>query len=84
MTLDSRRHATGRLLAALKLALLGALRLELCVLLGRCLGGLASLHLGRLLGALALQAVGGDQSLDLGALSTRIRKDNEEGVQGWC
>jgi hypothetical protein len=84
MTLDSRRHATGRLLAAMKLALLGALRLELCVLLGSCLGGLASLHLGRLLGALALQAVGGDQSLDLGALSTRIRKDNEEGVQGWC
>ena len=69
MTLDSRRHATGRLLAALSLALLGTLGLELCVLLGCCLGGLASLDLGRVLRTLALQAVGGNQSLNLGALN---------------
>jgi hypothetical protein len=44
-------------------------RLELGVLLRRCLSGFASLDLGGLLRALALQAVGSDQSLNLGRFS---------------
>jgi len=107
MALAGGRGAAGRLLAALRLLLLGALCLELgvpvtrvrccscgacavktkacccgarlrCrglhVLLGCGLGGFASLDLGSLLRALALQAVGGDQSLDLGALRARVRE----------
>jgi hypothetical protein len=68
MALDRRRCAAGRLLAAVSLALLSPLSLELGVLLGCCLGGLASLDLGGMLGTLALQAVSSDKSLNLGAL----------------
>ena len=73
MTLDSRRCAAGQLLTTLSLSLLGTLRLELGVLLRRRFSGFASLDLGRFLGALALQAVGSDQTLDLGSLMASVR-----------
>ena len=83
MTLDGRRCAAGRLLTTLSLSLLGAFGLELGVFLGRCFSGFASLDLRSLLGALALQTVGGDQSLDLGALRTHVRRGDEgEGREG--
>lgn len=68
MALNRRRSAAGRLLAAMGLALLSPLSLELGVLLGCCLGSLASLDLGGMLGTLALQAVCSNKSLNLGAL----------------
>ena len=74
MTLDGRRCTAGRFLAALCLSLLGSFGLELSVLLGSCLGSLASLNLVRLLGALALQTVGGDHTLDLGTLNMRVTR----------
>ena len=84
MTLDSRRGAAGRLLTTLSLSLLGALRLELGVLLRRRFSGFASLDLGRFLGALALQAVGSDQTLDLGSLMASVRnagmREEEEDI----